>query len=186
MDSFMLEQFKALPQQIQDVIVSDEFHLTIKDIGERHQLNSEQVTGLENETVLVMAGLEPLVDLSQNLEREVGITKEQADKILIEVEALFIHPIEETLYKFIEKQLAEETGVDVPATSIQRVQIDRTSRNTSVSQTQNTPPPITEPKESPTATPQRDVPQTDQTSILKVLRENGKTLNIKNIIENLK
>ena len=40
--------------------------------------------------------------------------------------------------------------------------------------------------ESPAAVPPRDVPQTDQTSILKVLRENGKTLNIKNIIENLK
>ena len=164
------EHYEQAPTEVKHMLTSPETANDIKAIAEKNGLDDIHTELLLNEVGLVLLGIEDKESFAPNLVEVLEISESIARTVAAQIDGAIF----------------SRAATKAPATPIQRVQIDRTSRNTSVSQTQNTPPPITEPKESPTATPQRDVPQTDQTSILKVLRENGKTLNIKNIIENLK
>jgi len=164
------EHYERAPTEVKRILTSPETANDIQAIAEKNGLDDVHTELLLNEVGLVLLGIEDKESFAPNLVEVLEISESIARTVAAQIDGAIF----------------SRATTKAPVTPIQRVQIDRTSRNIPVPQTQNATPPTTKPTESPAAVPPRDVPQTDQTSILKVLRENGKTLNIKNIIENLK
>lgn len=148
-------QFNTLPESIQHFIVSNDFTNAVKKISENRNLNSTTLLSLENETLMVLMGLEPLSDLEKNLISEGGINQEQARTIVDDVFQQIITPVENELRTFLEKELLEEESLSDDSGG-EGVLGEESGGNS------------------------------DTEDIKKVLRENSKTVNVKNLIANLK
>lgn len=90
------ERFDALPESIQEIILSSHYQDTLIEIGKQYQLNVEQLGILERETTLVMMGLTPTKDFEADLIRELNIdetkgtqiTKDINEKIFLKIREL--------------------------------------------------------------------------------------------------
>ncbi|MCX6751257.1 MAG: hypothetical protein NT161_00605 [Candidatus Nomurabacteria bacterium] len=85
------ERFNALPESIQELILSSNYQDILVEIGKKYQLNVEQLGMLEQETTLVMMGLTPTKDFETELTRELGIDKMKGNQIVTEInEKIFL------------------------------------------------------------------------------------------------
>ncbi len=85
------EKFDALPESIQELILSSNYQDTLIEIGKKYQLNVEQLGMLEQETTLVMMGLTPTQDFENELIRELKIEKIKGNQIVTEInEKIFL------------------------------------------------------------------------------------------------
>jgi flagellar hook-length control protein FliK len=85
------ERFDALPESIQELIISSNYQDIIIEIGKKYQLNVEQLGLLEQETTLVMMGLTPTKDFETELTRELKIDNTKGNQIVTEInEKIFL------------------------------------------------------------------------------------------------
>jgi len=85
------EKFDALPNSIQELILSSHYQDTLIEIGKKYQLNIEQMSILERETTLVLFGLSPTKDFEGELMRELNIDKIKGNQITAEInEKIFL------------------------------------------------------------------------------------------------
>src|SRR3990167_11362864 len=76
------EKFDALPEGIQEIILSSNYEETLLIVGKQYQLNIEQLDILQRETTLVMMGLTPTKDFATELARELKIDAVKASQIV--------------------------------------------------------------------------------------------------------
>lgn len=75
------EKFANLPQSIQVIILSDSYQRILIEIGKQNNLSRKQLGTLEMEVTMALMGLTNYKILGEELARELGIKKEQANNI---------------------------------------------------------------------------------------------------------
>ncbi len=85
------EQLAQLPAKLQKAIRSTEVSEKLRTISQKHRLHIDQGQILENETYMVLLGLEPASDYQKNIKRELRVSDEDAANISKEVrESIFL------------------------------------------------------------------------------------------------
>ncbi len=102
------EQMKVLPKDLVNAIISVDYKTKLQEITKRQRLLIDQAGKLEMETTLVMIGLEPLADYTNNLQRELGVTSVRAREIAMDVSENIFKPIRSSLQKMNTEQEDEE------------------------------------------------------------------------------
>lgn len=101
------EQFQKLPKSLQDAILAVDLHDKMKVISEKHKLLIDKAAIFENETMLIMLGLESHTDYTDNLKKELRISDEQAQEIAKDVNEQIFLPIRESLKEMENKNIEE-------------------------------------------------------------------------------
>ncbi|PIT96781.1 hypothetical protein COT82_01265 [Candidatus Campbellbacteria bacterium CG10_big_fil_rev_8_21_14_0_10_35_52] len=98
------EQLKKLPEDVRKAIASVDLRDKIKRISEKHHLHIDQGGELENETVLVMLGLESAYDYRMNLKRGLQISDSRAQAIAFDIDKEIFMNIRESLKKISQEE----------------------------------------------------------------------------------
>ena len=101
--NIIVEEIKKLPKENQGVINSFDWEKISEDIGKKYLLSEEEINNLQVETLLVLIGLENPDDYSQNIENEVGTSKNEAEKISDEIFQKIFTPINDVLVENLKK-----------------------------------------------------------------------------------
>jgi len=97
------EEIMKLPKEAQEAINSFEWGNAIEEIGKKLLLSEEEINDLQTETLLVLVGLENGNDYSQNIEDNIGTSKEEAKKIAEDVFQKIFTPINDLIVDNIKK-----------------------------------------------------------------------------------
>ncbi|MBI2618037.1 hypothetical protein HYW58_01135 [Candidatus Kaiserbacteria bacterium] len=159
--SIVRNQFKKAPRAIQDLLLSPKLTESLKTITAKHTQDKEKRDAVENEVMMVLLGLESLNDLEANLTEEGSFTQEQAIHIAQDITLSIILPVENELRVFLQKELATS------------------EENIPLSAENNA-------EESPEKEMGRQAEGVEIEKIKNLLRENRKTVSVKNIVANLK
>ena len=79
------EHIKKLPKGLRNYVLKESWANTLQNILSDYDLEEYQKISVENETLLVIVGLEPYTDLKENLEREAEIDSDTAGYITGEI-----------------------------------------------------------------------------------------------------
>ena len=139
-EQLIFEQFKKLPQDVQDAITSNRVREQIKAIGEKHQLHIDQIGSLETETTFIMIGLEPAKDYIRNIARELRLDCATAQKIAVDVNEQIFRPVRESLKKIHE---IADTDSTTPTPLPQNTEIPESLKTTIEKPITSTPPQTT-------------------------------------------
>ncbi len=75
------DRFNKLPPKLQEAITSTEVALKLREISQKYRLHIDQGQILENETYMVLLGIEQSENYKENLKKELRISEENAIKI---------------------------------------------------------------------------------------------------------
>lgn len=78
-------QWDILPKDIRSLLISPAFEQKILTVSQRTVLNAEQTASLRQETLFVLLGLVHLFNYTDNIEKELHVSKDQAKMIAQEV-----------------------------------------------------------------------------------------------------
>lgn len=107
-EGILKEYLPKLPQKLREAILSVDFRKNIEVVGKKNSLHINQVGLLENETVLVLLGLESGNDYARNIRRELQITEDRAREITKQINELIFIPVRESLQEFLKKEWEAE------------------------------------------------------------------------------
>jgi hypothetical protein len=79
----VIEQMSKLPKAHQQAINSFDWQRKCQEIGEKHNLLEEEITGLQTEVILVLMGLSDLDTLHRYIDLEIGGTGWQEIEVFI-------------------------------------------------------------------------------------------------------
>ncbi len=88
----LLERLQSLPQELQEVITSEEYEGKIAEISKAQLLTADQVSLLSNEIALVLFAFESYADLAQNIANSLKISKEKAVYLTEKTERVIVTP----------------------------------------------------------------------------------------------
>ena len=97
------EEIAKLPKENQAVINNFGWEEITEEIGRKFLLSDNEINILQAETLVVLAGLEDPDYYAQNIENEVGTSKDEANKISDEVFEKMFTPINNILIENIQK-----------------------------------------------------------------------------------
>ena len=156
------EKFDALPENIQEIILSSNYQDTLIKIGQQYNLNIEQMGILERETTMAMMGLTPLKDFETELTRELNIDKEKGSKIVADINEKVFLKIRDLLKLMNtpegeEPSLDEEKEVEIP-TQNKNIEMEKDTQTLSnagieIINKENNLPITTKPTPTPAVTP---------------------------------
>ena len=92
-------QLAKLPANVRNAIISADYRTKLQTITKDNKLMIDQAGKLEMETLLVMLGLEPLDDYTDNLVNNASLSRNQAIAIAHDVNELIFKNIRESLKK---------------------------------------------------------------------------------------
>ena len=101
--------YSKLPPNVQAVFSSMSWLETLKEISQRYGLNQQQIETLGTETTLVLLGIIHLVEYEEALTNELGLSRNSAEKILMEIEESIIKNIRPQLVLAFEANKKSET-----------------------------------------------------------------------------
>jgi len=96
-------EIAKLPKENQLVINSFDWASITEEIGKKYFLNEVELNDLQVQTLLVFIGLSGPEYYTQSIEKEVGTSKDEADKIADEVFQRIFTPINDILVENIKK-----------------------------------------------------------------------------------
>jgi len=70
----VIEHMAKLPKAQQQAINAFDFQRKCQEIGDKHNLSEEEITGLKTEVLLVLMGLSDLDTLHEHIDLEIGGT----------------------------------------------------------------------------------------------------------------
>ncbi|NQV93254.1 hypothetical protein HQ403_02020 [Candidatus Kaiserbacteria bacterium] len=79
------ERFAKLPPKLQEAITSTEVAEKLREIAQKYRLHLDQGQILENETYMVLLGVEQAGKYEENLKKELNISSEQAGQLARDV-----------------------------------------------------------------------------------------------------
>jgi hypothetical protein len=97
------EEVAKLPKEAQEAIQSLDWANIAEEIGKKYFLTESEINDLQTETLLVLIGIESADDCTQNVEDNVGTSKDEAEKISAEVLQKIFTPIHNILLENIKK-----------------------------------------------------------------------------------
>lgn len=159
------EQFKTLPKTLQDAILTADLPGKMKMISEKHKLHIDKAAIFENETMLIMLGLENHTDYADNLKKEMGISDEVAQEITKDVNDQIFLPIRESLKEMENKNIEEaETEQREEEQNIEQETTQKTTQEIVQTPSYQTPQaaPKQEPQEQQAIQQQQAAPQEKQ------------------------
>ena len=109
-DKDFKDYIETLPAEIKQAIYSIDYPKKLQEIVKNNKLMIDQAGGLEAETTLVMAGIEPMDKYVSNLISNVGLSSIQASVVAHDVNETIFKNIRESLRK-INDQLAGEDKI---------------------------------------------------------------------------
>ncbi|OHA89603.1 MAG: hypothetical protein A3C70_02505 [Candidatus Zambryskibacteria bacterium RIFCSPHIGHO2_02_FULL_43_14] len=115
-DKLIAEQLKTLPPSLQQAISAVPWKALVQEIGKANTLDTEQIVSLEQETMLVVYGLENPNDYVSNIIKEVGVSEEVAYTIAGSVVDKIFEPILRKSEEFEKSVTPAITPVSAPAT----------------------------------------------------------------------
>ena len=95
--TLLKKHFKRLPEKLQHAITASTAPEKLRAIAEEYKLHLDQGQALENETYLVMLGIEESDDYEKNIKRELRVDSETAEKIASAVGKEIFLPIRDAL-----------------------------------------------------------------------------------------
>lgn len=112
------EQFDTLPTSVQKAITSIDLSAILQQIVKDNKLMIDQAGGLDTETVLVLFGLEPGENFTNNLMKNLGLSSIQASVVTHDVNELIFKKVRENLKqinndKLLQQKKEEEAEVAV-------------------------------------------------------------------------
>lgn len=115
------KQYEKLPVELQKAIASADLATKLQDISKKNHLMIDQAGDLEMETMIVLLGLEPLNQYTNNLIKNVGMTQEQALAVAHDVDEMIFKSIRESLRKINSEEeninKVTDEGVKIPIVS---------------------------------------------------------------------
>lgn len=100
------ERFAKLPPKLQEAITSTEVAEKLREIAQRYRLHLDQGQILENETYMVLLGVEQAGKYKENLKKELHISTEQAKQITDD--------IAKEIFLSIRNRLKDSTNIQSP------------------------------------------------------------------------
>ena len=99
------EEVVKLPKETRDAISAFNWGTVSEEIGKKYLLTESEVNDLQVETGLVLIGLVDGDEYALNIESNIGISKEGAEKIAEEINQKIFNPISKTISKKVEENL---------------------------------------------------------------------------------
>ncbi len=100
--SLIKQAYMNLPQDVQQAINNTDLAGKFSAIAEKHGLHVDQNGSLQTETILVMIGLEPAGDYVDNIQKELDISRNEAQSIAEDVNKEILDSIRVSLRKIQE------------------------------------------------------------------------------------
>ena len=91
------EQFKQLPQIVQNAITSADIEKHLRALADTQRLHLDQWQKLENEVMLTLLGIQQIESLQRNIQSEVGVTSEVAQELAESINKIVFEPIRQEL-----------------------------------------------------------------------------------------
>lgn len=101
------EEMISLPKESQDVLNTFDWEKISEEIGKKYLLDESEINDLQVETGLVLVGLVEVDEYTLNVENNVGTSKNEAEKIIEEVNKKIFNPIADIISKNIENKLKD-------------------------------------------------------------------------------
>ena len=76
------DRMAQLPQVVQDAISSADTTAHLRELSERHKLHLDQWEILQVQVMLTLLGFQEVEELPQNIEKNVGVTREIAEEVI--------------------------------------------------------------------------------------------------------
>ena len=104
-------QFAQLPRVVQNAIVSADVEKEMRALATTHKLHIDQWERLENEVMMVLFGLNPIEQLEQNIQKNVGVTADVASALMTDIMRIVFAPIREELERELGHPEAKEEAL---------------------------------------------------------------------------
>lgn len=151
------QQMEKLPPEVRTAITSPDLRKKLKEVGDRNKLHIDQLGILEDETVLVMMGLEDPNNFLDNLVKQVHIERSVAEKVEHEIGEQIFMPIREAMKKFMAAEQpiigAGENIQNTPVSKLPPIAPRQMTPEASSLPVVSTPPPLPVVPSAPVSTP---------------------------------
>jgi len=121
------QKARNLPKEIQEIISNGSWHNKLIEIGKKYALRVDQISELENETVLVLLALNSSDEYVNEIQKRLGVIGTKAQEIAKDAEEMIFKNIREELKQVyasggapdeeeiapVEEKVLEKTGIDV-------------------------------------------------------------------------
>jgi len=104
------ERLLELPREIQDAITNSDWQQEVREIVSKNNLLIDQGLAIENETFLMMLGIENPKNYTKNIKKEAKLTNEQAVGVAIDVDEKILRKIKSKIIENEEKALGMENN----------------------------------------------------------------------------
>jgi len=104
------KKFEALPNDVREAISSVDTSNIIVDIGEKYELNHEQIDKLIYESGLVMLAITHSDDFLNKIRKELELSRDQAEKIVKDLNEKIFLKIRFSLRKIYEENQKKPEG----------------------------------------------------------------------------
>lgn len=112
-DEVYKDAFNALPKIVQDAINSSDLTGKMRKLAEKHKLHLDKWSILEDEITFALFGITPPENLVGNIQKELGISMEEAIAINNDAVEIIFEPIRLQLQEVATSRASERT-VTVP------------------------------------------------------------------------
>ena len=102
------EEIAQLPKEMQEAINALDWVKVAKEIGKKNNLDEEEISDFQLETLLVLIGVVDPEFYALNIENHVGTTKDEAKNIAKEAFAKIFTPIGSKIEENIKKNLGNK------------------------------------------------------------------------------
>jgi hypothetical protein len=132
-EKIIAEQLKIIPKELRDAISSVDYAEKLQTIVRNNKLMIDQAGKLEQETTLVLLGLEPLDDYINNLKKNIGLSDEQTTTVAHDINELIFKNVRESLRKISEgmKEADKEAG-QTPQTNVKEETLEAIEKPESI------------------------------------------------------
>lgn len=99
-----------LPKEHQEVINTFDWETKTGNIGKQLLINEDEVSNLQNEVALVLVGIADEDNLVNNIEKKIGTSKNEAEKLAYRIDEEILIP----MYKKLEMLIRESPSYKTP------------------------------------------------------------------------
>lgn len=102
------ERFEALPEVVQNAILSADMETRLRELSDKHQLHVDKWSALQDEVMLALLGIRPAEDLQKHIRESADIPDEVASALAADISQIIFEPIREELERELEHPEAKK------------------------------------------------------------------------------
>lgn len=105
------QRLAELPEVVRNAISSADVQKQLRAVSDNHKLHIDQWAKLENEVNLTLLGFQEPANLVSNIQKEVGVSAEEAGLLANDINTIVFEPIRQELERALEHPEAQEKKV---------------------------------------------------------------------------